>query len=389
MAAIQLITYKEIVDYVISYMGGDVSTQASRDARQAVQNAYLGIANAHRWSYYYRRGRLATVAPQTTGTVAFDYEGGTYPRMLTLSDATWPTWATYGTVVIGDVSYDVAEYVSPTVITLLPTSNPGEDVAAGTSYTLYRDTYELPIDFIAADEMINVSHSYACLYRHPREWLNRQQIFNGCGAPSIYTIVGDENYTGSLAVKFYPAPERVYQFDYLYQRRPRQIQLEEYKVGFASAAAAGTTITGTNTAWTSCRLTGAVIRLGSNANDVPTGLVGPYPYSVERVVMSVTDATTLEVDFAIPSAYTGVKYTISDSIDIERGVMYTAFLRLCDREISTIKRMKSLPDSVGIYMQELREGMAADSRNFSRRVAGGGGRYGRRLADMPRGDDLP
>ena len=101
----------------------------------------------HDWSFLYTQDSISIEAPYSTGTIAFDYTGGTHELQVTLSGGTWPAWAIEGEIEISGVDYGVATRISDTVILLDSNNNPGEDVAASTSYSLHKDDYNLPDDF--------------------------------------------------------------------------------------------------------------------------------------------------------------------------------------------------------------------------------------------------
>lgn len=386
MTQIGLWTYKDAVDHALDYLGASVSNEAARDARRAILAAYREIGNIHRWSYFYQRGRIATVAPYSTGTVAYDHTGGTYERQLTLSSGSWPSWATFGVVVISNIAYEVAERKSSSVLTLSATSNPGDDVAAGTTYSIYRDTYPLPTDLVAIDEVINVGQILSMAYEHPRGWLNRQRITQSPASPFMYTVAGDQNYFGTLALKLFPAPDQVYQLDFLYQRRPRPLGLDEYSTGTVTVTANDQTVTGSGTTFTSS-MVGSVIRLSDDATNKPTGVIGSEPPAAERVIMAYTSATALTVDTAFEDSLSGVKFLISPPLDLEEGAMLTAFWRCVEKELAVIRKMKDRDAIYGLYRQALLEAMEADSRSFMPRASGGPGVYPYRLRDFPRGTD--
>jgi hypothetical protein len=358
-----LTTFKDAIDHGVDFMGATVSNEAARDARRAVLAALREIANIHRWSYYYQRGRIGTSAQQTTGTIDYDHTGGTHERQVTLASGTWPDWAAFGVLVISNVAYEIADKKTSTVITLSSTSNPGADVAAGTSYILYRDTYPLPSDFVAGDEVMSLGSMLTLTFQHPRAWLQRQRIIQSPAAPHVYTVMGDQNYFGSLALKLSPPPDQAYQLDFLYQRRPRLLVLDEYSTGTVTATADATTLAGTGTTWTSS-MVGSVVRLSDDATNKPTGLVGAEPPAAERVVMGFTSATSLTVDTAWSSTLTGVKHLISDPLDIEEGTMLTAFWRCVEKELGIIRKMKDRDLLIQLYKDALILAMEADSRSF-------------------------
>ena len=292
--------------------------------------------------------------------------GGAYERMLTVADTTWPTWATYGMVRIGNVSYEVAEYKTTTIITLTENSNPGADVAAGTAYSLYRDSYPLPTDFLNLDTP-NVSDNVGGLgYVHPNEWLNAGQSNQSQGTPNLYTIMGDPNYMGALAIFFYPPPDSAYTVPTMYNRAPRPLILDEYSTGTATTSS--TTVTGIGTAWTS-NMAGAMIRFSSGTLNVPTGLSGPYPYYMERTVMSVESATSLTIDSTPGETLTGVKYSISDPVDIA-DYMVDLFRLECFKQARLGYRLPPHPEEVNEYDRSRNRAFETDAVSAAPRAEG-------------------
>jgi hypothetical protein len=380
-------TFQDAIHLLLDYLGTNLSAEAPRDARRAAQNGLRELATAHRWSYFYKQGRIVTVAPQTTGTIAYTHTGATYERQLTLSGATWPSWAKYGALRIGDVTYEVEDRKSSTVLTLTDLTNPGADVAAGTKYTMFRDTYTLPVDFTAADEF-RTSTGYYAEYVHPHNWLASRTYPNSSGYPWLYTITGDPAILNRLAARLYPYPDQVYTIDFVYQRQARPLRIDESKDGTVATTNGSTTVTGTGTSWNST-MEGAVIRVNAIAANTATGPVesGPYGfdrstyYVHERRVVKVNGATSLDVDNALSETLSTAKYVISDPVDVEEGAMLNAFFRACERQVAMIRHTKDKPDAQALYAEALTLAKEADSRSFARRVATGGvGTWGSRRA---------
>lgn len=380
---INLTTYKDLIDHITDYIGAGSDAATERFARRAALAAYREVATAKRWSYLLRRGRISTVASYDTGTVT--YVNST--RSLTLADGTWPTWSAYGVVTISNITYEVASRSSGTVLLLSQTSNPGEDISTATDYTIYRDTYPLPADFVAAEEVLNLSHVFSLCYYHPSEWLSQQRLQSSPATPRIYTITGDPNYQGSMAIRMYPPPDDEYQLDFIYQARSRQLTFDEIDTGTVTATSLSTTLTGSNTAWTSSMI-GSVVRLSDDSVHNPTGRDGAYPFTVERVITDVSTVTSLTMDSAAGADLTAVKYSISDPVDIEEGAMLTFLHRECERQARMLRRMKPTQDEEAQYREARIRAWENDNRSFERRAAGGGNTWYRRLADMPRGADV-
>lgn len=388
MPAGGLTTYADLIDHLVDFAEADVSAEVERDARRSIQEAYRDLANRHPWTIYYGVGRIVTVAPQDTGSIAYDHTGGAYERLVTLTDNTWPAWAAQGHLVLTNVRYEIAERKSDTQVTLTAASNPGADLAAGTGYSLRRDTFPLPLDFVAADEFINVNQVLTMSYCHPRWWLHRQRLVVSPSFPTVYTFQGDPNYYGNLAVSFYPPPDAVYQLDYLYRRRPRPLDLVHYTTGKVAVMIDSATVVGTGASFQS-RMQGSVFRISDSATKEPTGRAGSNPYTYERVITSVDSSMQLTLDSALPEAFSGVKYTVSDPADIEDGAMLNALLACCEYWFSRARNMKDRKEIEERWLRELSRAMETDSRSLARRQAGAWPGYGRRLAHMPGGADLP
>jgi len=403
-----LTTYKDLVDHLQDYAGADASQETARIARRAVQAAYLRMTNSHKWSYYYKRGFINTSA-FISGAAQVP------PATVTYSSATnqvtvtggapfnWPSWTQYGSLLIANTHaplqggntgtaqlvYDIASVVSPTVVQLTGQSNTGVDITNASDFTLYRDTYPLPADFFAADEMINLNNLILLNYEHPREWLSRQRIVHTPAIPRLYTITGDPHYYGTMAVRFFPPPDIVYNINFLYQRRPRPDVTWDYHTGTVSTNGT-TTITGVGTTWTSA-MVGSVFRYGNSQTPPlvpPTGIAGSLPFQGERTITAVASATSLTVDATTPETLSGVPYQISDPVDYEDGAMAQYFLRECEFQFRVVRRIKHLPEEVEAHKTAMFEAWEADARNFAVRSAGQRGEGRIRLAYMPRGPDV-
>ncbi len=373
-------TYQDAIGHAIDYMGAASDAETERYARRAVQLAYKELANKRNWNYYHQIGHINTVAPYQTGTIAFDYTGGAYERMVTLTSGTWPTWAADGMLGISNVFYPVTRRISDTVITLSESNSPSADIAAGTEYFIAKEQYTLPVDFGAMDELIQQGYATALSYTTPGEFLSQQRTQVTTANPWTYTITNDPNRHGVMVLRFYPAPDAIYPFAFYYRRRPRPLQIDLYSAGTVSLTSGSTTASGADTAWNS-RMGGAIIRFAqdSTITDEPTGLSGASPYWLERSVSSVTNATALVLDQDPLQNLSSVRYSISDPVDIESGAMLTYFLREIEKQCRAVRRIKPMEDEEGQYRLALNRAMEADNRHFERET----GMVPRRLSDMP------
>lgn len=386
-AAATLYTYKDMVDHLLDWLGANPTGEARRDARGAVINAMLLLTSSHNWSYYYQQGRINTVAPYTTGTITYDHTGGTYERMVTLAVGTWPSWASQGVLILNNITYEIASRKSDTVITLGVHNNPGTDVGAGTSYTIYQDSYPLPTDCRAIGELILSGYVYCLEFDRLGDLLQRRRIYRGQAMPRVYTIVGSSDYMNVMQVVFYPPPDTIYPVDFVYQRRPRGLATEDFHEGRVATTADSATITGSGTNWASRHL-GSVFRL-SRTRELPTSPFGDNQPVCNRIVVAVNSATSITLDDTVPETFASAPYLLSDPIDIEDGAMLVALLRCAEFQLSH-KRNKADRQLLERYwMDALLKARETDSRSFSDKRMGPGMGWPTRLADFPRGSDVP
>lgn len=380
-------TVQDAVERLLDYQGADVAQVAQTEAVRAVLASLRELAACRRWSYYLTQGRVQTVAPYSTGTVTYLHSSGTYARQLTLSGGTWPTWALQGTVRVGEACYRVASRISGTVLQLDAAINPGpqgDDDVSAASYSVYQEDYVLPADFVSADQALGEASWGGSEYVHPAEWLRAARFTDSqSNTPRFYTFLGSRTYPGRLAVALFPYPDSAKTVDFLYHRLPRQVSTVKYKAGTVSATSGLSVLTGSGTAW-SAAMAGSVVRVYSDAVNEPTDLAGAYPYAEEKTIISVDSATQFTVDEPFAATYSGVKYRVSDPVDVEQGAMLNAFFRCCEKQVATQKRMKEANDN---YRTALELAKEADSRSFAGRQAGPPSPYRQRLRDMPLGAD--
>lgn len=364
-----LYTFSDAVLHMQDYMGDFNEGRSERYAKRAATDALRELSNIHPWTYYKAVVPVTTVASYSTGTVAFDYTGGTYERQLTLTDGIFPLWIEDGCVIINTIPYEVDQRVSDTVVTLTRASNPGADVSS-TTYVAYRDTYPLPVDFVSVDRALNLLRTFEMTYVTPKDWLSSQRWMRTPTNIWYYTILGDQNYQGGMAMKFAGAPSSVEVINILYRRRPRPLRYHEYKAGTVSVSAESATITGTGTVF-SAFMIGSVIRL-YDGTDYPTNEEGDTPAYVERIITDVSSGTVLTVDAEVPNAYTNVKYIITDPIDIDKQTMLGAYKRTCEKLIEQQRQGENFDSVAASWLTEVRMAMAADKRYTGSSSAGQG-----------------
>lgn len=357
-----LFTRVDVVEHLLDVLNtGSSDARTLRLCKRAVESAYRELPTLRKWSYYYGVGRLLLDEAYTTGTIEYDHTGGASERMVTLTTGTWPTWAKFGFIRIDSVDYEIATRESSSIITLSVNSNPGSDVASGETYELFRDTYPLPVDFSSMGFIRDPVNTFSPEFLNPADWIALKLSQEGEGQPRNYTIVADQNYVGTMAIKFYPPPDDAYNFEYQYIRRPRPFSTYQEDTG--TIATSGTTVTGTSTAF-SVNMIGCVLRRSTSATLAPTGPTGTNPYDEQRIITGYSSATSITIDQAFTAEASGVKFEVSDLIDIEAGAMYTAFLKRAEWELAQLLNRDDTARFAQQMQQAQIQAFEADNRTY-------------------------
>jgi hypothetical protein len=232
--ASELWTWADAVDSVLDYFDRAKSGRDERLALRAVEDAYREFPTRHDWKFLHRRMMISTSATYATGTVAFDLTGGTYERMLTLTDGTWPADAAYGNVEIDLNHYECADRKSDSIVTLRSDACPTADVAAGETYRWYRDCYPLPPDFMRIGEVFEASRGEEYpLCSVEREYVERNNRAGGSyytGNAEWFCIGSDKRYVDPV-ICLSPIPEDATTYEATYQARCRPLTTYEYSTG--------------------------------------------------------------------------------------------------------------------------------------------------------------
>jgi hypothetical protein len=376
---VRLFTYYDAVEHLLDYLG-DPGDKTLRDCKRAANQALRDLVSARNWSYLSTFARIQAPGPYSTGTVAYDATGGTYERQLTLTGGTWPSWAGDGQVAIGRQVCRVAERKSGSVLTLTEQAAPAEDVDS-VAFQLFQDTFRLPADFSVVDTP-HVEISCSGLMQASIDdyvWDLRNRL--GAGPPRWFAVIGDPRLAGRLAMVVWPYPAVSATLDLAYSRRPRDLVTFSHTAGTVDLAAGSRAVAGTGTAWTP-QMVGSVLRTGTSAI-APTSIEGANPASLEARVASVESATSLTLEAPAGSTQAGLKYQLSDLVDIEPGSMLNALLRGCERQVRVARFLEGRPNAEKAYDMALREAMAADSRSCQGRSAGAQAVRVQDFGDMP------
>lgn len=382
------LTVWDSLDYVLDQVvAGDYSPRGRRLAWDAVLEAYGEIPVRRNWRYFYRTFTLNTVASQTDGTIA--YTAST--RTVTLTSSTWPSDVTKYSLYLSGARYSISSRTSSTVIVLRDGDCPTADIASGTSYTITRDTYELPDtirEVLYVHDLNAPGRLLQCV--EPSDILHEQRISRNISQPLMYAAYRSDLYAGAMAIHFAPSPSGVRTYQYQAMCWPLPLKVLEYSVGTVATTSGSSTVTGTGTAFTS-DMAGAVMRFTKTGDtSIPTSLQGEIdknrvnPYAMQRVIRSVESTTSLTLEQDADTTLSGSGYRISSRIDIEPGSMRSAFLRCCEAKFATQDR-KGEAQREARYERALVFAMAADQRSDDR---GGSPYYPYSLADIAASVDL-
>lgn len=354
----EILTFQDAVESILDAFDVPRDDRNHRLAIRAVLKAHKMFPTLHSWSYYRRPLVINTVAAYSTGTLAFDFTGGTYERLITLSGtgASFPTWAGFGVIRIDSVDYPVMQRVDSTRITLDSRRCPSADLAAGTAYTLYRDRYALPLDFRRHDRIFEAGTNRELCIADAGSAAANTLLAGGTSSPAVACIIEDENFQGGLALMISPAVNSATKLQFLYERKMRPLLTEKYETGTITIVADSATITGSGTAWTE-RMIGTLIRVSPNSSP-PTPVAGsiaatePNVASYTRMVLGVSSATALLVDETLGESASGRAYTLSDPIDVT-DLMIDAFLRMAELEYAKLSGREDVAERNAYFIGAL------------------------------------
>ena len=387
----EVFTYSDALDNLRDFAQAWQMDAAQSMLRRSVRRARDEIAVAHHASFLIKRQKILLRAAQTTGTVEFDYTGhATCERALVLTDATWPDWAVDAVVRFDDMICPVQEVKSTTVLQLDVDGNPGQDVASGTSYTLYPRCYPLPTDFRQVLSIAEESSWQVGSYVDPTAMFELDRYDTETGNPRYYTVAEVPDQLGRMGLWLFPPSDTTEPIDILYRRKLRDLRYSGHNsaefAGTIAVTASSPTVAGTSTSFES-GMAGSILRISATSTK-PTGLEGTNAWAEQRVIKSVTNATTLTLDGNVSTTRASASYVISDPIDIDNS-FWSAFLACCEKHLAIARNAKSKAELIILYRDALQQAKAGDARTGGRRVCGTPQTYTVRLADAATRSEVP
>lgn len=364
-------TYLDMLDYCQAWAQGGARTKQLSDFRESIQSAYRDVALATKWSYYLTEHRINLVAPYSTGTLSYDHTGGSSERLITFStglSSTVQDWAANGRLIISSAIHKVDRYLTDTTVTLDSILNPGADVTAGTSFTLYRNTYPFPDDMLTLDEVYIEKGFWQGSYITPSEWMARERFLRSGGRTDYWTIMRDTKTRNRWAIFVSPYASTAEPIGFIYRRRPRPLRFPGTESGERTATVTGTAAASTLT--TSVALStdfiGSVIRLRDDTTNIPTGMGGRYPYDEQHIIRDISSTTVTLDGTTLEKTYSGDKMVVSDPVDMNEA-MLEAFKAQIEYRLARMhgggRDMPSVNTYKTLAEKELRLAMECESRS--------------------------
>lgn len=221
-----LSSYTSLLERVGHFLFGirsGFSADQTTDIQDAITDGLRDVYASHTWSFLRPVKTITTTAPYTTGTITV------VDGVVTLATGTFPSWAAVGVLKIANDYYDVNTRDSDSQITLEDTS---VDVAAGTSYELGRQEYDMPTGFegIIGKELYyepGQSDWYPPIKeRHDDQIQTRLQEDPYFDRPlywSVRTVEFDATVGSRRRLVLYPTPDAAYVLKAPMQLRPTMI----------------------------------------------------------------------------------------------------------------------------------------------------------------------
>jgi hypothetical protein len=157
------------------------------------------------------------------------------------------------------------EYVSATSGTISPALSGATDLT-NANYTIYRDEYQLASDF---DRLLKNGSVYQyaggrstqTIEEFPRDRFREDSTSEATDPLRRVMLIGTHGTTGNRLIRVNPPPKtaKVYPYEYVRKITP----MTDYSTGHAAVTNSSTTITGTDTSWTSS-MVGQYFRVDSN-----------------------------------------------------------------------------------------------------------------------------
>ncbi len=189
-----------------------IGSKATTQIKQAV-NAALGmVGRASKWPFLVKRGRINLREFSNSGTVALTDDSA----VVTLSDATWPSWVAGCEFLHNGVATKISTRDSDTQITLEYAFN--GTTASAQEYKVFQYKYALPTGCFQVKKLLGGSQFPAGASYVPMDHLEEVRDVNNYGSSqtSLWSTAG-----GNIAVWPFPSGDKMLNF--VYYGRPADL----------------------------------------------------------------------------------------------------------------------------------------------------------------------
>jgi hypothetical protein len=375
--------------------------------RRSAEAALREIVNVRDWVTMIRQWRIQLYAAQIGGyagdntsgsTISYTASQGQYPYQVTLTGATWPTWAPGAELRVGDgfTNCDIDQVYSPTVATLKWPRVPTCDFN-NWQYMIGRSWYALPPEMTAFWACLGHNAWFIQGFIPFDEWHALDKYRAITGMPRKVSIGPAPSQMGQLALYIFPWSINNEEMDMVLKVRPRPIKYWGRDAfcyaGTVYGAAGSQVVTGIGTNFYP-GMVGASIRFSWNQTK-PTGtagdVLGNNPYAEQHTIIDVYSQTSLLIDVPLTYSYgsggttpVGQAYCIADWIDLDVSI-FDAYIANCQRQLAHLAGFKpeEIREIEGFYQTTLSRARIADDRTRQRMVAGNQNNVYSRLRDWP------
>lgn len=332
-------TYQDMIDHLCAWKGITRGTRAYLLARRAVLEAYRDLPQRGSFMRYERKCMLVAEDDVDDGTIEFTYQ----TRVVELTGATWPDNVTGRRIVIDGQVYPIVERYSDTEIRLHRHDNPGQDYAAGTTYRLINDAWNLPDDFRRVVQVMDVDSQWLipCEARFSPVDLRFLTTMNAPGQVTAAFVTGGGEW-GQSYLYVSPPPVSGTRLSVNYHAQPKPILIDSFAQGTVTLTSGSNLAEFTLDVGVSLPSTvanGCILRV-SSGDVVPTGPGGALdpmngdvmldnPAAYEFTVVERLDSNTLRLSEEATATSTSKAYVLSDMIDMD-ATLITALTRMCE-----------------------------------------------------------
>ena len=259
------------------------------------------------WNALVTEDTLQMIAAYNTGTVAVTVGSTSVTGTGTTFTTAMTSEAGYKIKISGNRDIYKFDYISPTSGIITPSLSAPNDITAGT-FEVFKDEYDLAADF---DRFLKNGSVYVysdgriqdVIKEVPRDMF-REDFSTGKSDPIRRVLQTRNNsVTGRKMVRVNPWPATAYNYPYEYTKKISP--MSDYQIGTVTVTNASTTVTGTDTFFSSNTSAGDYFRVDGN---------GIADSSIWYKISSVDSDTqlTLEVNYG-EATEASLDYTVSES----------------------------------------------------------------------------